>query len=265
MFKQSKKRLNGRGFTIVELMIALSILSVILVISTTVFIQIGRLYTKGVNAANLQNTNRTIMGDVSSAIQFSGAAPSACTPFPAPPPPTAVPITCYATAPGPSDFATGPVTVRAYAFCIGNVRYSYVLNRELGTDSAPNAIAGTPANAPTPHILWRDTINQSAACQPLDLSRSPVTWDPSSVGWDSTRPSDPSNGYEMAGNRMRLTRFNVPPPDSRGVYTIDVWMALGDSDLVQTATDGHNTCRGGAGTQFCSASDITTSVARRTH
>ncbi len=235
---------SQQGFTIVELMIALSVLSTILVMSTIVLIQIGSLYTKGVNGANLQNTTRTIMADVAASLQFSGNQPPSCTSLDG--------ITCYATVPGsPRTVGAGPTAMTVYSYCIDTTRYSYVLNRELGDDTtAPGG------DAQTAHVLWRDTMKDSNdVCKPLDLTAD-IPSDAQSAG-----------GYEMMSNHMRLTRFNIPPP-SGNVYTIDVWTAFGDSDLVNTQpssdpTPGLSTCNGGAGTQFCATSMITTSITRR--
>ncbi len=126
---------SSRGFTIVELMIALSVLSTILVLATVIMINIGSLYSKGVNLSNLQNTNRNILSGVSSSFQFTGQ--NLQKPLP------------------------NPNTDDVYAACIGTTRYSYVLNKELGND-----IAGPP----TAHVLWRDTMKSSATCTALNLT-----------------------------------------------------------------------------------------------
>ena len=52
------------GFTIVELMIATAILSTILLLVTTMMINIGNLYYKGVNQARVQDGVRTLADDV---------------------------------------------------------------------------------------------------------------------------------------------------------------------------------------------------------
>lgn len=215
------------GFTIVELMIALSILAVILVTASALMVRLGSSYTKGVNMANLQSVNRNIVADITSSIQFSGPNPAGCT--------HDVDITC----------ATD-VQSNVYAYCIGTDRYSYVMNRKLGTDSD-----GTT----TPHVLWRDTMKNTDSCQPVDILRT--TSDSLSVD---------GSGYEMLGANMRLTRFRIQEtPTSSGIYTMQVWMAYGDSDLLNIANDGSPTCKGSAGTQFCALSKITTTVAKRTN
>lgn len=67
-------RHNQSGFTIVELMIATVVLSIILLISGTVLISIGGLYTKGTTGSDLQNNARNITETLSTAAEYSGAA-----------------------------------------------------------------------------------------------------------------------------------------------------------------------------------------------
>ena len=209
-------------------MIALSVLSVLLIIATVIMMQIGRLYTKGVNAANLQNTNRNVMTDITSLIEFSGTTPVISAP----------------SAPYPANADTHPALTSVNAFCLGTTRYSYVLDRELGQDSSSG-------NA-TAHVLWRDTIPGGGGCTPLDLSHAGT-------------PSGSGEGYEMVQAHMRLTKLTVTEtPANSGVYTVDAWMAYGDQDLVNTdTTTRRSTCNGGAGTEFCSISELTTAIKRR--
>jgi prepilin-type N-terminal cleavage/methylation domain-containing protein len=215
------------GFTIVELMIALSVLSVLLVAASVVMIQVGSLYTKGVNAANLQTVNRNIVSDLSTTIQFSGASPASCV--------------VAEGSPGPCTEYSDGGNYKVTVFCIDNIRYSYVLDREMGNDPYP--APGLQTN----HVLWRDTLANGEACSPLDLS----------VAGKPTGSS--ADGYDMVPAHMRLINFSVTE-GTDGLYTIDVAMAYGDSDLVNAS---NNTCNTGPGTQYCSNSDITTTVGRR--
>jgi prepilin-type N-terminal cleavage/methylation domain-containing protein len=61
------------GFTLVELMISMTVFSVIMLISTYLFIQINRFYTKGITSVRLQDSARNIITDISSQIQFTTA------------------------------------------------------------------------------------------------------------------------------------------------------------------------------------------------
>jgi prepilin-type N-terminal cleavage/methylation domain-containing protein len=240
--KHAKLR-SEQGFTIVELMIALSVLSVLLITATLILIQIGGLYSKGVNAADLQNVNRNVVADVTGQLQFSGRVPNGCMPI-------ANNVTCYAQTTANVHNNTDGTDETIYSYCIGKTRYSYVLNRELGTNSAT-----TPTQV-TQHVLWRDTMTSTSSCPPADIVNSTHLSDPPSSG----------DGYEMMGSHMRLTRFNMQPiTGSNGVYNVDVWLAFGDSDLVQTQADGSSTCVTGKGTQFCSISTISTQVTGRVY
>ena len=151
MLKRHQARTEN-GFTIVELMIALTVLSTILLISTTVFIQIGRLYTKGINSADLQNAARTVVTDLSSSVQLSGSQPPGCAAGD-----TAcgcTPATFYVNK-APSQVDSGVTLNEVYAFCVGKIRYTYVLNRELGDDSAaPPALAHTRDPVGDQTELW---------------------------------------------------------------------------------------------------------------
>jgi len=123
-----------RGFTIIELMIALSVLSIVLVMSAIIMIQLGRMYTKGNNEANTQNIARNVMNDIASQIQLN-----ANTPVVIKTPPTGV-------------------------VCIGTQRYTYKLDYEL--NGVPGSPGGTD-NSPNHQVLWRDTMKSSGACQPV--------------------------------------------------------------------------------------------------
>lgn len=89
---------NTAGFTIVELMIALSVISGILILSTTVILNLGAIYTKGIYQTSTQNVARNIINEVAGQLQLGGATPIVASPN---------------------------------AFCLGSQRYSYVLNNKL--------------------------------------------------------------------------------------------------------------------------------------
>jgi prepilin-type N-terminal cleavage/methylation domain-containing protein len=243
--RRIRHTIKEEGFTIVELMIALSVLSVILVTVTLILLQIGVLYSKGVNAADLQNATRTVVADISGQLQFSGKVPLGC---------TVTSVTCYANT---HDYLNGVdnTTETVYTYCISNTRYSYVLNRELGTDSST-----TPTNQVTAHVLWRDTLTTDASTCPVpDIVNGSHLNDAPSKG----------DGYEMVGNHMRLTRFKIAQTtSSSGIYNVDVWTAFGDNDLVKpdpAGPAGRSICASGAGTQFCSVSAITTQLTGRVY
>lgn len=68
-------KLNHKGFTLIELMIATTVLSVLLVLIASVSIQVGRLFYKGVSSSRTQETVRSITDQISRNIQYSSVTP----------------------------------------------------------------------------------------------------------------------------------------------------------------------------------------------
>lgn len=69
------EKLNQYGFTLVELLIATTIFSVILLLCTFGMVQIGRTYYKGVTTARTQNVARDVMDNIAQAIEFGSSKP----------------------------------------------------------------------------------------------------------------------------------------------------------------------------------------------
>ena len=124
MSRQRLLRASG-GFTIVELMIATAVFSVVLLIATSALIQISRTYYKGVTEANTQNAARDIVDAVAQAIQFDG---------------------------GTVQPTNGSSPKTTYDFCVGNVRFRYYLGSEL---------VSSPSSSQTYHALLQDS---TASC-----------------------------------------------------------------------------------------------------
>jgi len=106
-------RLSGdgqKGFTIIELLIATLVFSMVIMLITYGILSFTRAYYKGVNQSNTQNTARLVIEDIAQAIQFSG---------------------------GDIQPVLGTAgSGNSQGFCIGNSRYSYVLGKQL-TDQTP--------------------------------------------------------------------------------------------------------------------------------
>jgi prepilin-type N-terminal cleavage/methylation domain-containing protein len=99
------KKLNKNGFTLVELMIAVTVFSVLLLLSAASLTQISRLYYKGVIVTKTHNVNRNIIEDISQAFQFSSG----------------------------NVANGGPSSNGLKSICVGNVRYTYVLNKQINS------------------------------------------------------------------------------------------------------------------------------------
>jgi len=112
---------NEEGFTIIELLIATSILSVILVMASVMMTGIGRLYNKGISQSKIQSATRNITDDVSQRLQLD------------------------------AQLSPQPTEVGGYnAYCIGETRYLYIIGKQLGDGNDGD---GTPKVKP---VLWRD-------------------------------------------------------------------------------------------------------------
>lgn len=113
---------NQKGFTLVELLIATTVFSVILMAAASTLIQIGRMYYKGVITAKTQNIARTVIDDVSRTIQFSNGSLM--------------------------EAPAGDLDPKAY--CVGTTRYTYIIGRQ---------VSDNPTSSQTRHALWQDSIS----------------------------------------------------------------------------------------------------------
>jgi prepilin-type N-terminal cleavage/methylation domain-containing protein len=230
---------HQQGFTIVELLIATAILSTILVAVTIVMINISNLYYKGVNQALVQSTARSIEDEISQRLELS-SLPKVLT-------------------------ATGLTGTKAY--CIDNTRYTYVIGVQI--DHSPPPGGGTVLK----HVLWRDTIHSADACNVANLAASNP-----SLGSDAGG-ADASDGTELMAPRSRLISFSINPHTSP--YKLKVGVAYGDDDLLCSPSvpnscniedkmgtlpdylHGDLHCKGVKGQQFCSTSNLSTTVVQR--
>lgn len=202
-------RKSDQGFTIVELMIATTVFSIVLLLVATGMLEVGRLFYKGTTNANTQEIARIVLEDVSQAIQFSG------------------------------ETITLPSASRPNRFCVGSRRYTF--NR------------GVMYNG-TNHIFTVD--------------RYPTTCNDSTPANNLSSPA--AGSRELMGRNMRLANIDVrcvngPPTCPGGIYTITVRVVYGQDDLLDDANGTNARCRQDirAGTQFCSVSELVTTVTRR--
>lgn len=112
MFKDIKK-LNTRAFTIIELMIATAVFTVVLLLASMVLLQIGKIYYKGTIEINTQDDARSIIDDISQSIQIGGG---------------------QITSPSAAAIPGG----NTYFFCTGDSRYIFTTNTQF-LDSVPGS------------------------------------------------------------------------------------------------------------------------------
>lgn len=223
-----------QGFTIVELMIALSVLSTLLLMSTVLLMNIGAMYNKGVHMASIQNTGRNIVQDVSAALEFSNQQPVYNPGYPA----------AY------TNYTVSGKIVPEYSFCLDTKRYTYILNQQVVT--SPDYTLTPPQ---TYHAMWVDTMKSNASCIPMNLTQSTPQNPPGGLA-DST-----GDGRELIPAKSRLSAFSAQEsPAGSGIYDISVIMAYGDNDLLNA---GGTRCNGSKGQEYCATTNLSTVVTRR--
>jgi prepilin-type N-terminal cleavage/methylation domain-containing protein len=128
-------RYDNKGFTLVELMIATTVFSTILLLATTGVINIGKLYYKGITTARTQEAARSIADELTRSVQLTDGEIK-----------------------GFSDEA------ETYsAVCVGKDRYTYRIDDTKVGDSEESggqAVRG----------LWLDEITEGDECEPSSLN-----------------------------------------------------------------------------------------------
>lgn len=109
---------NQRGFTIIELLIATTVFSVLLLLVTTGVLNIGKNYYRGTLQSRTQETARNIIDEISRGIQFSGEEVKLKVP-------------------------AGAIPGTQYGFCVNGVGYAYILDNPLDS-TADQALISYP-------------------------------------------------------------------------------------------------------------------------
>jgi len=116
-----------KGFTIIELLIATMVFSVVLLIFMAAFIKIGDMFYKGVNLANTQEAARNVLDGISNDIRFSKSTP----------------------------VFNGPDATGKGYFCIGQHRYKYQLGQQVGSPGSYGILRediGAGVGCPNPAV-----------------------------------------------------------------------------------------------------------------
>ena len=97
---------NNKGFTIIELLIASGVFSFFLLILLFSFIQISRMFYKGVNMSNTQEATRTIVSSLTDDIRFAQS--------------------------NPSTIQSSAANANIKYFCVADHRYRFILGNQIG-------------------------------------------------------------------------------------------------------------------------------------
>lgn len=225
--------MKQKGFTLVELLIATTVFSIILLAASAALVQVGRLYYKGVIASRVQNTARTVMDDISRSVQFSDGS--------------------YTPVPNDPDAPSSTPPIQAY--CVGNVRYTYVLGMQVN-NKIPSGIFNS-AEYPNQirHALWQDEIGAEQCSDQLPQLQKADPYE----GYTA-----PKKGRELLGNGMRLQSFTLSRlADQDDVFNVGVTVIYGDDDLLNDPANP-TACKGSTvGGQWCAISALNSVVYSR--
>jgi prepilin-type N-terminal cleavage/methylation domain-containing protein len=226
MAKHKTQTDGQQGFTLIELMIATTIFSVILLAAAATMVQIGRLYYKGVITSKTQGVARTVTDDISRSIQFSDGAKLE---FP------------------PGEGAQPPVNIR----CFGSTRFTYVLGARVNSKLDNGQYIENPRQIL--HGLWQDEI-PTGGCN-SEVPKLTLA-DPYS-GY----PVKDRKGRELLENDMRLQTLDISsPPGASDVHNITVKVVYGEDSLFDSATNPTRCVSSVIGGSWCAVSEISTTV-----
>mgnify|MGYP000341282809 CR=1 FL=1 len=243
--KKSKILYDKKGFTVVELMIATLVFSLVLLIAMGALIQMSKLYYKGITNARTQELSRNVMANISQGIQFSRQ--------------TVIPPSLNSTNPAIAivDPPATEITNTTGFFCVGPKRYSYVLDRKLSLN--PDASPVASRKKESRHVLWVDTPANGCAG-----NLSPTAAVMSQENPCAALINACSDGVELMIENTRLTRISLVESSAGSrLWAISIGVAYGDDDLL--VSDGTRyVCEGSISvSQFCGISELSSTVLRR--
>ena len=256
-------KLNNNGFTIVELMIALVILSFILLLSTEVIIGIGDLFDKGQSIAKTQNITDQVASNVINDIKFSSSIstyasigheqPAQCL--------NIQPEVCgiqYSS-------ASGTISANVYVYCIGEYRYSFTIDREEIGSSSPLVVTQFNNN-PTYHAVWLDKITNIQQCVPLNLLQQNPETQTTISGY--TGVIQGASYQDLLLPSMRVLSFAITNNPEINFYNFALTLAYGDDDLLNISSVLPNgfysgSCINSSGQRFCDVTQLNSGVSLR--
>lgn len=228
------ERDGEQGFTIIELVIATAIFSIVMILLITGVVAVTRMYYKGVINTQTQTVARSITDSIAEAIQFNGAS----------------------VVPNTNDVPSGE-----YAFCVGGQMYTFVLGKEL--------IDGASATTTqSPHVLAESNVGQNCTdATPPDLSAATLPTNSvellsANMRLDYFNVCSASSGTNLYGVHIRiiyggsdLLQPLTTPLDQRSTGCV------GPTGLPENQCSG--TFSNFLGGQFCAVSELDTTIEQR--
>lgn len=226
---------SAAGFTLIELLIATAVFGVVLLVVTSGVLMFTRQYYKGVISANTQTAARSVIDEISRAIQLNGSGV----------------VNLYSNGSGPAS--TDPV-----GYCVGSSRrYSFAQNSQV-EDSGVNA---------TEHQGYHGLIvDNISGCTSATQALNPVSLNPLPSGNDA---------HDLLGQHMRLVKLQINPVGGdaynikiKVAYGDDDLLCIPGScsssaSLPANLAGQDLTCKNTRGSQFCAISELSITVNMR--
>lgn len=224
--QQGRMAHSPKGFTIIELMIATSVFSIILLVALAGFTAIGRIFYKGITINQTQNVTNQILTDVTQNIQSAAS------------------ISFSSTSP---HYLSG----NGYSYyCIGGTRYTLNLQHQLDTTQAEDYSVGGNFG------LVRDQLPGATGCT------APC---PTATGCPVGTLSF-NHPVEMLSNKMRLMKLDIASVNGQLYNVSVVVAFGDDSAFSDPTDADKIACQGGQAAQaFCSVNRLSTGVYEGLH
>ncbi|MEK7059199.1 MAG: prepilin-type N-terminal cleavage/methylation domain-containing protein [Patescibacteria group bacterium] len=233
-----KSTINRRqqGFTIIELMIATCVISVILLMVSVIMINIGNLYYKGISQSRVQGNVRSLTDELAQRLSLSSAPP------------------LRQTSPN------GSIS----RLCIGDTSYTYTIGVQIGTNADQIR-----------HVIWRDTITPGTCDQPSNGYLSTATPSATGTELITARSRLSAFCVGVLSGGVCTPAMASPYPITIRIALGENDILCSPSTASNTCNDqaasltlsetmaGDLTCKGKQGDSYCATANLTTTVIQR--
>lgn len=224
IFMKNVNEQKQQGFTIVELLIASAVFSVVLIGALAGFLQIGRVFHKGTSTAATNETAKQILNDISDSVQTAASV-------------------------------SGVQEGGGYKYyCIGNIRYTYYVGRAVDTSGTDSFITNNK------YGLIKDFLPGSSTCVP-PCPQPPGVCADGHTRWVS--PVE-LLGDNMRLQELKIQPNPTISPDYYTISVVVAYGDDDLLELETPSNPGSMRCRGTSsqGEQFCAVARFSTSLKR---
>lgn len=233
------KQSRNSGFTIIELLVATAVFSVVLLVISAAIIQIGRLYYKGITSARTQEVARSVMNDISQAIQFNVGQVEEI---------------------GAPGYSNANDNGNSRAICIATQQYSFELGQQRSDSKHALVMREVPSGC-----LGMDAQNMDNA----SVEGSELLGDKMRLAnLEVQHQGGTDNAYKITVRVVYGDSDLLCDPSATSgkasCTSSDGWNESIASDATAIANTRNLSCKNiRSGTQFCAASELSTIVKRR--